>query len=240
MKSPFSKWNVLGLAAAVLLSAPAMAQDHPHHGEHPGHGEHEGHRMSADTTHHSFADAERWSKVFDADDRGEWQKPDEVVALMKIGGGMTVADLGAGTGYFEGRLSAAVGESGKVLALDVEPNLIDFITERAQREGWANVEPRRVPYDDPELGEASVDRILIVDTWHHIAERPAYAAKLWKALKPGGAVYVVDLTRESPHGPPVEERLSPEQISQELSEGGFQVEVAEETLPYQFVVVGRR
>jgi ubiquinone/menaquinone biosynthesis C-methylase UbiE len=196
--------------------------------------------MSAHTTHHSFADAERWSKVFDAEDRAEWQKPDEVVALMEITDGMTVVDLGAGTGYFLGRLSAAVGEGGKVLALDVEPNLIDFMTERGEREGWTHVEPRRIPYDDPQLPDASVDRILVVDTWHHIAERPAYAAKLLKALKPGGGLFVVDLTRESPHGPPVEERLPPEQISKELAEGGFRVEVAEETLPYQFVVVGRR
>ncbi len=242
MQEPSTKWKALALATTVLLATGAAAQDPSSHGQNGEHAQHEEgeHAMRLHTTDHSFADAERWSKVFDAEDREAWQKPGEVLALMEIGEGMTVADLGAGTGYFLGPLAAAVGGYGKVLALDVEPNLIDFIGERAKREGWTNVEPRQIPYDDPELPDASVDRILVVNTWHHIGERPAYAAKLLKALKPGGSVFVVDLTRESPVGPPPEERLAPEQILKELAAGGFTVELAEETLPHQFVVVGRR
>jgi ubiquinone/menaquinone biosynthesis C-methylase UbiE len=159
---------------------------------------------------------------------------------MEIEPGMTAVDLGAGTGYFLGHLSRAVGEAGRVLALDVEENLVEFMKDRAEREGWANVGPRRVPYDDPELADGSVDRVLVVDTWHHVEDRGAYAAKLYRALAPGGRVYVVDITKDSPTGPPVEHRLAPEQVIAELAEGGLEVEVLEEPLPRQFIVVGRR
>ena len=133
-----------------------------------------------------------------------------------------------------------MGEEGRVLALDPEASLIEFMKERASEEGWSNVEPRRIPYDDPELDDGSIDRLLIVNTWHHIEDRPAYAAKIRQALKPGGRVYVVDYTLDSPSGPPREERLAPEQIVDELARGGLASAQIEESLPRQFIVVGRR
>ena len=190
--------------------------------------------------HHDFSDADHWSARFDTPERKAWQKPDEVVGLLDLEPGMTVADLGAGTGYFLSYLSAAVGESGRVLGLDPEAGMVRFMAERAEREGLANVEPRRIPFDDPELVDGSVDRILIVNTWHHIQERDVYARKLLVALRPGGAVYVVDFTRDSPSGPPVAERLEPRQVVDELAAGGLQAERIDETLPRQYVVVGRR
>ena len=153
---------------------------------------------------------------------------------------MTLVDLGAGTGYFLSYLSAAAGEGGRVLALDPEPDMVRFMQERVRREELANVTPRRIPFDDPELEPASVDRVLIVNTWHHIQDRPAYAGKLLAALKPGGGVYVVDFTRDSPSGPPVEERLEAGQVIAELAGGGLEAAMVEETLPRQYVVVGRR
>ena len=159
---------------------------------------------------------------------------------MGIEPGMKVVDLGAGTGYFLSYLSKAAGKKGRVLALDPEPDMVRFMAQRAKREKMANVEPRRIPFDDPKLEPASVDRVLIVNTWHHIGERAAYAGKLERALKPGGRVYVVDFTRDSPSGPPVEERLEPQQVMSELGGGGLQAELMEETLPRQYVVVGRK
>lgn len=227
------------LAAATLLFAflSGAQEEHGHHHQ-PRHDEHGG--AHHDGYRHDFSDAERWSQLFDAPERDGWQKPAEVVALMEVKPGMTVADLGAGTGYFLGPLSAAVGAEGRVLGLDVEDTLVHHMSQRAERQGWANVTARRVPYDDPELAAGSVDRVLTVNTWHHIGDRPRYAAKLLRALKPGGRVYVVDYTLDSPSGPPPEHRLPPEQIIRELEEGGFEAEVVEETLPRQYVVVGLR
>jgi ubiquinone/menaquinone biosynthesis C-methylase UbiE len=159
---------------------------------------------------------------------------------MSISPGMTVADIGAGTGYFTEHLSAAVGPEGTVLALDIEPNLVEFIQQRAEQEGWGNVRAQVVAPDDPGLDAASVDRVLIVNTWHHIGERPAYVARLQEALRPGGAVFVVDYTRESEHGPPVQHRLLPEEVAAELEAGGLTPEILDETLPEQYVVAGRK
>ena len=79
-------------------------------------------------------------------------------------------------------------------------------------EGLGPVEARVVALDDPGLPAGSIDRVLIVDTWHHIDGRAAYAAKLRGALAPGGAVFVVDFTLEAKHGPPARHRLRPEQV----------------------------
>ncbi len=178
--------------------------------------------------------------MFDSPERQAWQKPADVVALLGVEPGMTVVDLGAGTGYFLSYLSEAAGKGGRVLALDPEPDMIRFIAERAKRDKLANVEARQIPFDDPKLEPASVDRVLIVNTWHHIAKRADYAGKLLAALKPGGRVYIVDFTRDSPSGPPVEERLKAEQVIAELAAGGLEAESVEEKLPRQYVVVGRR
>ncbi|UCE64471.1 MAG: methyltransferase domain-containing protein [Nitrospirota bacterium] len=197
-------------------------------------------KVSHPNAHHSFEDAERWSERFDAPDREEWQKPAEVIALMEIEPGMSVADIGAGTGYFLGPLSTAVGAGGTVLGLDVEPDMVKFMTERAERENWSNVKVRTVQPDDPDLEESTIDRILIVNTWHHISDRESYSRKLHEALIPGGRVLVVDFTYQSSHGPPVSQRLRPEEVVAELRAGGLDVEILEESLPDQYVVVGRR
>ncbi len=219
------------------------SHDHRRHHHSPeGAPDHrsDGEPFQCHDSHHDFSDAERWTGIFDSPERQEWQKPGEVVALMKIEPGMTAADLGAGTGYFLAYLSPAVGEDGRVLALEPEASLVEFMQQRAADKGWSNVEPRRIPYDDPQLDAGSVDRLLIVNTWHHIEDRPVYAAKIRQALKPEGRVYVVDFTLDSPSGPPPEERLQPDQIIDELTRGGLASALVEETLPRQFVVVGRR
>ena len=91
------------------------------------------------TSHRRFDDPAYWSKVFDDPGRAEWQKPTEVAAALGLRPGQTVADLGAGTGYFTRPLADAVGPSGTVLAVDVEPNLVAYMSERAAREHLSNV-----------------------------------------------------------------------------------------------------
>lgn len=189
---------------------------------------------------HRFDDPERWSKVFDNPERDAWQRPDDVVSHMAIAPGMTVADVGAGTGYFLGRLSEAVGPSGHVLAIDVEESLIEHITKRADENAWQNVEARVVPLDDPSLEPGSVDRILIVNTWHHIADRIEYAAKLAAALRTDGELHVVDFDLTSERGPSRDHKLTPEAVIEELAAAGMTATVIEESLPDQYIVVGKR
>jgi cyclopropane fatty-acyl-phospholipid synthase-like methyltransferase len=118
--------------------------------------------------------------------------------------------------------------------------MIRYVKERAQKEGLANVEAKVVATDDPGLAEGSVDRVLVVDTWHHIAGRKEYAAKIARALRPGGALFVVDFTKEAKHGPPEHHRLAPEGVIAELAAAGLSAERVPAELPDQWIVAGRR
>jgi predicted methyltransferase len=221
------------LAASCSSGTPPPGHGHGGH-QHPGHDHHEGNHQPG--FHHRFEKAEEWAKIFDDPSRDEWQRPDDVVRLLALSPGMTVADIGAGTGYFLGRLSRAVGAEGRVLGLDVEPDMVVHMKSRAEREQLANVEPRLVEPADPKLERGTIDRVLIVDTWHHIDHRSKYAATLKDSLKSGGAIYVVDYTLEAPRGPPKEHRLSAEKVIAELAEAGLVAEVLNEELPDQYVV----
>lgn len=215
--------------ASHAHDADAHAAGRDHHGE--AHG---GHQL-----HHDFSDAERWAAIFDEPERLEWQRPEEVVQHMKISDGATVVDLGAGTGFFLPFLAKAASH-GKVLGLDPEENLVHHMRQRVAEADLGQVEIRRIPYDDPELAAGSVDRLLIVNTWHHIEQREVYASKLLAALASDGMLFVVDFTLDSPSGPPKKHRLPPQEVIAELIAGGFEAEVIEETLPRQYIVVGRR
>lgn len=236
---------VMGCGGAARDVPPQPPVDRVHDGEegspeHFGHGAHgEGHGHHAPGgMPHRFEDAAKWAKVFDDPARDVWQRPADVVVVLELKPGMTVADLGAGTGYFLPHLSKAVGASGVVLGLDVEADMVRHMGERAASGGLSNVTAKLVAFDDPGLVAASVDRVLIVDTWHHIASREAYSKKLAAGLKPGGFVAVVDFTMETDKGPPKKHRIAPEQVVAELSAGGLSARVVEEPLPDQYVVVG--
>ena len=141
---------------------------------------------------HSFEDVERFAKAFDDPKRDSWQKPDEVLRLCGAREGAVVADIGAGTGYFVSRISATVGPSGTVLAVDSEIAMVRYMKERGAREGWRNVSIIHAQTSDPKLPAAACDCVLIVNTWHHIEDRVAYAKTVMKALKPGGRLLIVD------------------------------------------------
>jgi SAM-dependent methyltransferase len=224
----------LVLPVALFAACGGASSTSGGHGH--GHGEGDGKGPLV----HRFEKADDWVAKFDDPKRDEWQRPASVVALMQIAPGSTVADLGTGTGYFLPHLAKAVGDAGHVLALDVEPDMIRYVKERAAREHLANVEARVVPLDGPGLAEASVDRVLIVDTWHHIDGREAYTKKLGAGLRAGGAVYVVDFTLDSAMGPPKHHRLPAEQVVRELEAGGLHGEIVKEDLPEQYVVRGAK
>ncbi|MEM9195212.1 MAG: methyltransferase [Myxococcota bacterium] len=185
-----------------------------------------------------FSDADAFARMFDDPERDAWQKPGEVIGRMELASSMTAVDLGAGTGYFLRWLSEAVGPGGRVLGLDTEPNMVSHMQQRVERENLSNVEARSVRPDDPGLAPQSVDRVLVVNTWHHIRQRTAYAARLRTALKPGGRIIIVDFTMSTDFGPPVEMRLAPTTVTGELEEAGLVTSTLSETLPHQYIVQG--
>ena len=189
------------------------------------------------TVHHGFDDVARWVDVFDDPARDAWQKPDSVLRKLGVAPGMIVADLGAGTGYFSVRIARAVGSNGRVLAIDVEAKLVDYIKARAERENLPQIAASQVPSDDPKLPAHKVDLVLIVDTWHHIDDRLRYLTKLAAGLAPKGRVAVVDFKKgDFPVGPPDAHKLSADEVIAEFDEAGWTVAGRWDNLPYQYVL----
>ena len=188
---------------------------------------------------HRFEDAEERAKSLDDPARDAWQQPERVLAALALTPAMVVADIGAGTGYFAVRLARAVPR-GQVIATDAEPDMVRHMTERARREGLPNLRAVQTPPGSPELGTASVDRVLVVDVWHHLGDRAAYAKLLAAALRPGELLAVVDFKLEATHGPPPKHRLAPEAIAADLRAAGLAAEISSIDLPEQYIVIGRR
>ena len=210
----------------------AAASHSHHHGDASQHADHHG------GMHHKFTDADEWTKVFDDPARDEWQRPDDVVRALELAPAMTVADVGAGTGYFAVRLARAV-PAGEVIATDVEPDMVRFLSERARREHLSNLRATRASGTASGLTAHSVDRILIVDVWHHIDDRVAYARDLAAALRPGGKLFVVDFTLTAHRGPPPNVRLAPESIIADLAAAGLVASLSPIALPDQYIVEAR-
>jgi len=176
--------------------------------------------------------------LLEAPDRAAWQKPEELVAALGLRPGQCVADLGAGTGYFSRLLSAAVGPTGTVLAVDPEPNLIAHLRDRAEREGSANVVPVLASLDNPRLPTGLVDVVLIVDTYHHIDDRVAYFRRLRQALRRPGRIAIVDWQkRELRVGPEMDHKLAREQVVREMEAAGYRLAEEPSILPYQYFLV---
>ena len=195
---------------------------------------------SAQTPHtheHSFAGAEHWARIFDDPARDEWQKPHEVITALRLAPDAKVADIGAGTGYFAARL-AHMTPQGRIYGVDIEPDMVRYLDERAKREGLTNLQAVQATPDDAALPE-KVDCALIVDTYHHIGDRVAYFRRLRERLKPGAHVAVIDFTMESTMGPPKSGRLPPAQVADEMKAAGYAQAAQHGFLPYQYFLVFR-
>jgi predicted methyltransferase len=225
-------------AAAIVMSLCAACGAGPRENEPAVSGPRSAHQHSHGAEH-GFADPAAYAHTLDDPQRDSWQKPEEVVSLLDASLEATVADLGAGTGYFLPYLSRAVGPTGQVLALDTDRGMIELVDARIERDGLDNVETRLVGPGDPGLGAGSVDRILVVNTWHHLTARTDYARKLLTALRPGGRLLIVDFQTSSPVGPPAAMRLTPDTVLRELRAAGLAAERLAESLPYQYAILGR-
>lgn len=142
----------------------------------------------------------RWSTE---EARDRLREADRVMDMAAIGPGMTVADIGAGEGYYTIRLAARVGRDGRVLAQDIVPGVRDTLAERVNRERLDNVSVKLGEPADPKLPENSFDRVLMVHMYHEISEPYEFLWHLRPSLKAGGQVIVVDADRPTKdHGTP--------------------------------------
>lgn len=186
---------------------------------------------------HDFRDAEHWAKVFDNPERDAWQRPDEVIAALKLQPDAIVADVGAGTGYFAARLARAAPQ-GRVYAVDLEPEMVTHLEQRAKQEKLAHLHAVLAMPDDARLPEP-VDLVLLVNTYHHIADRTDYFRTLAKSLKPGGRLAIIDFRMDAPIGPPRSGRIEMQQAITEVGAAGYSVVERHDFLPHQYFVVLR-
>src|SRR3989304_5680378 len=184
-----TKIVLLLISATLLLSYPLTGWT----GEEKHHKSHSQQR---------FNEIQKWVDIFEDPARAEWQKPEEVVKKLELKPGGTVADIGAGTGYFTRLFAAAVGPGGKAIGLDIEPSMVDYMKEDAKKRGLTNYEARVVKPDDAGLPSKSVDVVFICNTYHHIEDRVNYLKKLTGALKPNGRGGIGDFYKKPlPVGP---------------------------------------
>ena len=184
---------------------------------------------------HSGAD---W---LDRPEREEEEAPSKAVALLQLRPGDVVADVGAGSGYMTVRLARAVGPTGRVLAVDIQPEMIERLTDRVHAEMLTNVTAILGAADDPRLPPGSVDLELMVDVYHELAAPQRMLQHLRSALKPGGRLVLLEYRKEDPSIPIREEhKMSVADAKAEIEPEGFTLLEVKEDLPRQHILIFRK
>lgn len=187
---------------------------------------------------HRHGDPMRYIASLDDPKRDAYQKPAEVLEALDLRTGEVVADIGSGSGYFTVRFAEAVGDEGRVYAVDVSPDMVRHLNRRLRDNDIRNVSAVLADPNDPLLRHASVDRFVIVNTWHHIEDQPGYMEKMKHMLRPGGQVVHIDFQkRDVPVGPPVAMKISRDDLVRQMKEGGFRLAADYGFLPYQYFLV---
>ena len=145
--------------------------------------------------HYKNADVEKWVGRFESESREIAKHRAAIVDDVGLTPGLVVADIGAGTGLFVEPFSRRIGESGKLYAVDITPEFIEHIRNRADEAGLTNVETVLCKEDSVDLPPNSIDVVFVCDTYHHFEYPDASLASIHSALKPGGRLVVIDFDR---------------------------------------------
>jgi predicted methyltransferase len=184
------------------------------------------------------ADLQKYIELLERPDRDKDQKPDEVVKALAITGYMTIADIGAGSGYFTRKFVWAVQDKGMVYAVDTEPVLLKYNEEMADH--------LHTPYnakfivskeDDPLLPPNSVDLVFLCNTYHHLEKRADYFTRVQAALKSGARVAVIDFYHDERSGNvgfPREHLVSRDTVIKEMAAAGYTLSKEHTFLPKQY------
>ncbi|MBT8446011.1 MAG: class I SAM-dependent methyltransferase [Gammaproteobacteria bacterium] len=173
-------------------------------------------------------------------DRERSEGTDLLVAALPLSGDAVVADIGAGTGYFSFRMAERV-PAGRVLAVDIQPEMLAIIRRRADAAGIGNVEPVLGSVTGPGLPERSVDLALLVDAYHEFSHPLEMARGIYRGLKPGGIVVLIEYRAEDPTVmiKPLH-KMTAEQARREWEAAGFRFVENRDLLPQQHFLVFER
>ncbi|HET8577155.1 MAG TPA: methyltransferase domain-containing protein [Methylomirabilota bacterium] len=206
--------------------------------------------MTERRRHHGHAHHGRYGNPKDLDAylarqldpaRATWQKPDAALRAMGLSKGQTVAEIGAGPGFWTLRIARMVGPSGHVYAVDPEPAILEVLRQRLEKRRVKNVTPVLGGAGDPLLPAHRSDLALIVNTYHHFPDGLALLRRVAAALRSGGRLVNIDFhKRETPVGPPVGHRVAREEFLLDARRAGFTLVAEHRFLPYQYFLVFRR
>lgn len=214
---------LVGIVAAAIAAVAAQERRHPVSG-----------RVLAPTMGVAGA---AW---LDRPEREAEEGPSKAIAALGIRPGAIVADVGAGSGYYTVRLARVVGPTGRVVATDLQPGMLDIIRSKIARERLTNVEVLQGRMDDPVLPAGTFDLVVMVDVYHELASPQVFVRKLKEALKPDGRLVLIEFRLEDPRVPIREEhKMSVAQVRQELGADGFQIDRVIDVLPWQHIIVLR-
>lgn len=174
-------------------------------------------------------------------ERAQEEQTDKLLSALKIKPGQTVCDLGCGNGYYTLELARMVGPKGKVLAVDIQQEMLHLLDLRVKEAGLTNVEPIPSTPIDPRLPPASCDLILVVDVYHEFGYPEQMLAALHKALKPDGRLVLVEFRAEDPLVPiKPEHKMSKRQVLKELEPNGYELAEQYDELSWQHVLFFRQ
>jgi precorrin-6B methylase 2 len=169
------------------------------------------------------------------------EQPDKALEVLKIEPGSTVADIGAGVGYYSWRLAKIVGPSGKVYANEIQSEMIEKIRKNMAERSITNVEPVLGKVDDPELPKGAIDLALMVDVYHELAQPQKMLDRIRASLKPEGRLVLIEYRKES-YALPIGalHAMTVEEAKAEVEPEGFKFDEVLETLPTQHIIIFKR
>jgi SAM-dependent methyltransferase len=166
------------------------------------------------------------------------EQPDQALDALGLKPGMTVADIGAGTGYMSLRMAKRVGPSGKVYANDLQPEMLRMLRENAALAKLGNVETVLGSEADPKLPKGQMDLVLLVDVYHEFSQPQQMLRKIRESLKPDGRLVLLEYRKEDPKIPiRPEHKMSVAEVKAELEPEGFVLGPVIETLPRQHILI---
>jgi ubiquinone/menaquinone biosynthesis C-methylase UbiE len=215
------------LAIAVALAAAAFAASQASPGRHPISGREYARPMGV-------AGAPWLDRV----EREREEQPTRALQIMQIAPGMTVADIGAGSGYFTERLARLVGPTGRVFATDIQPGMIDLLKRRLSAQTIQNVSVILSEPANPLLPAGAIDLALMVDVYHELGDPQTVLKHIRTALKPEGRLVLVEYKGEDPTIPILpSHKMTVAQAKIELEAEGFTLATAISSLPRQHVLI---
>jgi ubiquinone/menaquinone biosynthesis C-methylase UbiE len=173
--------------------------------------------------------------------RDREEEPAKLMAALHLKPGMTVCDLGCGNGFYTLKLAEAVGPTGKILAVDIQKEMLDMLNKRSAKAGVKNIVPILGDEADPRLPDGVVDLMLIVDTYHEIDRPVEMLAAIRKSLSKTGRMVLVEFRAEDVNVPiKILHKMSKAQINKEIPANGFKLVEQFDGLPWQHVMFFER